>query len=179
MRLDRPLRAARAPAALARHSPKEDQMTRRLIFIVAMIGALSIAIGAVGVSASTTAGKTVTVVERATTDTVIDLGAPGDSLGDLLVFGNDIYDAANATQVGRDEGSCVRTNPGLAWECNWTTILAGGSITVAGPFYDDLRDTQFAITGGTGKYRNARGVMILHSQDALGTVLTFTFRIIG
>jgi allene oxide cyclase len=154
-------------------------MTRRLSFIVAMIGALSIAIGAVGVSASTTAGKTVTVVERATTDTVIDLGAPGDSLGDLLVFGNDIYDAANANQVGRDQGSCARTNPGMSWECSWTTILAGGSITVAGPFYDDLRDTQFAITGGTGKYRNARGVMILHAQDALGTVLTFTFRIIG
>ncbi|MET1231459.1 MAG: dirigent protein [Candidatus Limnocylindrales bacterium] len=154
-------------------------MTRRLIFIVAVIGAISIAIGAVGVSASTRAGKSVTVVERAETDTVVDLGAPGDSLGDLLVFGNDIYNAANTTKVGRDQGSCVRTNPGMSWECSWTTILTGGSISVAGPFYDDLRDTEFAITGGTGKYRNARGVMILHSQDALGTVLTFTFRIIG
>ncbi len=154
-------------------------MTRRLIFIVAMIGALSIAIGAVGVSASTAAGKTVTVVERAATDTVIDLGTPGDSIGDLLVFGNDIYNASNSTKVGRDQGNCARTNPGMSWECSWTTILAGGSITVAGPFYDDLRDSQFAITGGTGRYRNARGVMILHARDALGAELDFIFRIIG
>ena len=68
----------------------------------------------------------------------------------------------------------MRTNPGISWECSWTTILAGGAITVQGPFYDDLRDTQFSVTGGTGKYRNARGSMLLHARDALGTELDFT-----
>jgi hypothetical protein len=154
-------------------------MARRLIIVLAVLGALSLTFGGVVVSASTGAGKTIAVVERATTDTVVDLGAPGDSLGDLLVFGNDIYDAANAQVVGRDQGSCVRTNPGVAWECSWTTILAGGSITVQGPFYDDLRDSQFSITGGTGRYRNARGSMLLHSRDAVGSELDFIFRIIG
>ena len=154
-------------------------MARRFIIIVAMIGALSVALGAVGVSASPTAGKTITVVERATTDTVLDLGDPGDTIGDQLAFGNDIFNAGNRTKVGRDQGSCVRTNPGLAWECSWTTILAGGSITVAGPFYDDLHNSQLAITGGTGKYRNARGVMILHARNDLGTEFDFIFKIIG
>jgi hypothetical protein len=43
------------------------------------------------------------------------------------------------------------------WECTWTAILASGSITVQGPFYDDLRDSQLAITGGTGAYANPAG----------------------
>ena len=42
-------------------------------------------------------------------ETTIDLGAKGDSLGDLLVFANKVYDAANKTQVGTDQGYCVRT----------------------------------------------------------------------
>jgi allene oxide cyclase len=66
------------------------------------------------------------VVEHAATDLVIDLGDTGDSLGDQLVFGNDLYDAANTAVVGRDQGNCFRTNPGVSWECTWTNILADG-----------------------------------------------------
>jgi len=154
-------------------------MARRLTLLVAVLGALSIMIGVVGASASTSAGKTIKVVERAETDAVIDLGASGDSIGDMLAFGNDIYNASNTKKIGRDEGSCIRTNPGLAWECSWTTILSHGSLTVSGPFYDDLRDSQLAITGGTGRYRNARGTMTLHARDELGSAFDFIFRIIG
>jgi hypothetical protein len=155
-------------------------MDRKRIGLVAVLVALAMIVGASMVSAApSNRGKTVRVVERATTDTVIDLGVTGDSLGDLLVFGNDIYNRSNTTKVGRDQGSCVRTNPGLSWECTWTTILAKGSITVEGPFYDDLRDSLFAITGGTGRYQNARGQMKLHARDAVGSELDFVFHIIG
>ncbi len=120
------------------------------------------------------------VVERATTDAVIDLGAPGDSIGDLLMFGNDLYDAADTTVVGRDEGTCFRTNPGLSYECTWTNILADGSIVVQGPFYDDLRDSVLAITGGTGAYGGLShgglaGTMMLHARDPKGTEFDFVF----
>ncbi len=119
------------------------------------------------------------VVERAETDAVIDLGAAGDTVGDLLAFGNPIFDASNAHEVGRDEGQCTRTNPGLSWECSWTTILASGSIVVQGPFTDDGADSVLAITGGTGAYRNARGQMTLHWRNAGGTEFDFIFRVIG
>lgn len=115
------------------------------------------------------------VVERATTDVVIDVGDAGDTVGDILGFGNDLYDEENNAIVGRDQGQCFRTNPGLSWECTWTNILADGSITVQGPFYDDLRDSVIAITGGTGTYEGAIGSMTLHSRDEFGAELDFLF----
>ncbi len=118
---------------------------------------------------------TFTVVERATTDVVIDLGAPGDSLGDSLAFGNQVFNAANTKKVGRDQGSCIRVKVGKAWECSWTTFLKDGQIVVQGPFFDDGSDSTLAITGGTGKYAGVRGEMVLHFRNDLGTEFDFTF----
>jgi hypothetical protein len=39
--------------------------------------------------------KQLVVVEGATSDTVTDLGAKGDSVGDILICANDIYDQSN------------------------------------------------------------------------------------
>ena len=118
---------------------------------------------------------TFTVVEHADTDTVIDLGPHGDSIGDTLAFGNPVYDA-KGTKVGSDQGSCVRTKVATAWECSWTTTLKGGSIVVQGPFYDASGST-LAITGGTGRWREARGQMHLHARDTKGSAYDFTFRV--
>jgi allene oxide cyclase len=119
-------------------------------------------------------GKTIRVVERATTDTSVDLGASGDSIGDLLAFGNELFDRGNQTKVGTDQGSCVRTVPGKAYECTWTNSLAKGQITVQGPFLDS-GDSVLAITGGTGAYRKAGGTMDLHARSA--TEFDFTFHL--
>ena len=114
------------------------------------------------------------LVERATTDTTVDLGAKGDSVGDLLTFANPVFDAANKTQLGTDQGYCVRVAVGKSWECFWTLILAGGEITVEGPFYDS-GDSTMVVTGGTGKYAGAKGAMKLHARDAKGTSYDFTY----
>ena len=119
-------------------------------------------------------GQTIRVVERATTDTSVDLGATGDSIGDLLAFGNELFDKRNQTKVGTNQGSCIRTVPGKAYECTWTNSLAKGQITVQGPFLDS-GDSVLAITGGTGAYRNARGTMDLHARSA--TEFEFTFHL--
>ena len=73
-----------------------------------------------------------TIVEHATSDTVVDTGAANDSLGDILAFGNPIFDADNTKEIGRDQGYCVRTNVGQAWECNWTVVLDQGSLLAEG-----------------------------------------------
>ena len=131
--------------------------------------------GSLSTRFSSDKARTLTVVEHATSDTVVDTGVAGDSLGDVLAFGNPIFDAANAHALGRDQGYCVRTNVGHAWECNWTVILDQGSLVVEGPFYDDLRDSQLAITGGSGAFRNVQGEMTLHARDAAGSEFDFIY----
>jgi allene oxide cyclase len=127
-------------------------------------------------TASASAGEVVSVVERADTDAVTDTGAKGDSVGDVLTFANPVFDKANQTKVGTDQGYCVRTAVGKAWECTWTLSLKDGQLTVAGPFLD-AGDSVLAITGGTGKYAAARGQMKLHARDAKGTAYDFVYEL--
>jgi allene oxide cyclase len=122
-------------------------------------------------------GKTITVVEHATTDAVTN-GSATDAAGNILTFANDVFDAADAHKVGSDQGSCVRTVVGKAWECMWTTFLPAGQITVEGPFYD-TGNSVLAVTGGTGAYRNVRGEMELKYHNAAGTAFDFVFHLIG
>jgi allene oxide cyclase len=135
--------------------------------------------GALALQASLTAvaAEKIQVVERALTDTTIDLGAKGDSVGDLLTFANPIYDAANKTKLGSDQGYCVRVVVGKSWECFWTLLLADGEITVEGPFYD-TGDSVMVVTGGTGKYAGAKGSMKLHSRDAKSTSYDFLYELL-
>ncbi len=135
--------------------------------------------GALALQASlaAVAAEKIQVVERALTDTTIDLGAKGDSVGDLLTFANPIYDAANKTKLGSDQGYCVRVVVGKSWECFWTLLLADGEITVEGPFYD-TGDSVMVVTGGTGKYAGAKGAMKLHSRDAKSTSYDFLYELL-
>jgi hypothetical protein len=121
---------------------------------------------------------TVHVIEHATTNTTQHVGPPGekDSVGDILGYANPIFDAENKKQIGTDNGSCIRTVAGDAWECMWTTTLPDGQVAVEGPFYDD-RDSVVAITGGTGAYADARGEMDLRYRDPAGKEYDFIFHL--
>ena len=123
-------------------------------------------------------GRVIHVVERATSDTVTDTGAAGDSVGDLLTFANDVFDERNTTKVGTDQGYCIRVVAGASWECFWTILLAKGQITVEGPFLD-AGPSVLAITGGTGAYAGARGSMELKAHNAAGTEFDFVYHLIG
>ncbi|HKE96671.1 MAG TPA: dirigent protein [Povalibacter sp.] len=133
-------------------------------------------IGAWLLSAAVFAGTTIAVVEHADTDAVTDTGTKGDTAGDILTFANPVFDAANKKQIGTDQGYCVRTAVGKAWECFWTLSLADGQITVEGPFLDQ-GDSVLAITGGTGKYAGARGQMKLHARDEKGSAYDFVYEL--
>ncbi|MFO1060310.1 MAG: allene oxide cyclase family protein [Dongiaceae bacterium] len=137
-------------------------------------GAAALLLGLAAAGAAADEGRRFTVVERAVSDTVTDTGAKGDSVGDLLTFANQLYDEANATAVGSDNGWCIRTVVGKAWECTTTIMLPDGQIAIAGPYLDG-RDSTMAVTGGTGRYGRARGEMKLHWRDAQGTAFDFVF----
>lgn len=95
----------------------------------------------------------------------IDLGTPGPGIGDRLVFSNPIFDTAGQ-QVGRDGAECVivRVDPNEPPErqqvvqCTISVLLADGQITVQG--LAQGTENFFAITGGTGAYRKARGEVL-------------------
>jgi hypothetical protein len=129
-----------------------------------------------GLAAPVSAKELLQVVEHADTDAVVDTGVKDDSAGDLLTFANPVFDSANKTQIGTDQGFCVRTVVATAWECWWTLSLKEGQITVQGPFLDK-GDSVMAVTGGTGKYSGARGQMKLHYRNEKGTEFDFTYEL--
>jgi hypothetical protein len=137
---------------------------------------LAMVLGVSALSAQPGAAEDITLVERATTDAVLDTGAKGDSAGDILTFANELYDAENKNKIGDNNGWCIRTVVGKAWECFWTLSLQDGQISVAGPFTDG-KDSVLAITGGTGKYQNARGEMALHARDPQGKEYDFKYHL--
>jgi hypothetical protein len=126
------------------------------------------------VTAPAFAAEQIKVVERPVGETTVDLTSKGDSVGDMLVFANGVFDAANKTQIGTDQGYCVRTIVGKSWECFWTLTLKAGQITVEGPFLDQ-GDSLLVVTGGTGKYAGAKGSLKLHPRDATPTGYDFTY----
>ena len=101
------------------------------------------------------AAEQIKMVERPVGETTVDLGAKGDSIGDLLVFTNGVFDPANKTQIGTDQGYCVRTIVGKSWECIWTLTLKAGQITVEGrylPTRSQVGSSRFA-TGHRAQIR--------------------------
>ena len=122
---------------------------------------------------------TLKVVERAESDVLQHVGPANedDSVGDVLGFANDVYNSDNTEKIGTDNGMCIRTAVGEAFECVWTLTTDDGQLTVEGPFFD-AKDSVMAITGGTDSYDQARGQMTLHARNDQGTEYDFTYEII-
>jgi allene oxide cyclase len=150
-------------------------MTRIPLRSALAVSSMAVTISMASLS-SVAMGASINLVERATTDVVADTGAKDDSAGDILTFANEVYDEANATKVGDDNGFCIRTLAGKAWECVATVNLADGQLTVEGPFLDG-KDSVWAVTGGTGKYKATRGDMQLHARNAEGSEFDFKFNL--
>ncbi len=88
---------------------------------------------------------------------IVDTGAPGDSVGDVLVFDQPLLDE-HASRIGNNSGTCIRTRVGHSFQCQWTLTLEDGSIQVAGREFDE-GESRIAIVGGTGKYAGITGEM--------------------
>lgn len=155
-------------------------MRKKLALLTAAALVASVVVAGFVMSTPATAATTLTVIEHAVSDHVTDVGKTGLGPGDLLTFHNPIYDSTDTTQVGTDQGYCIRVTKSLSnmkgsWECEWTTFLESGasSITVETPFYDTGLGTG-AITGGTGTYVGASGSLDLSCSE---TECTFKFNL--
>jgi hypothetical protein len=147
-------------------------------FRTGALGALLLSIaGVAAASASSPDGPGVQVIHavRTTEDrTQLDLGAPGSSLGDQQVFTARFE--ANGRTIGYDGGVCTLVRLPQIYQCVATNALPGGQLTAQALVDENASGpVQFAITGGTGRYRSARGMVnVLFGQ----TNDQVTFRIL-
>ena len=148
------------------------------MLVALLLGAIAFVVAGCGDDDESSSTTTIKVVERAETDVLQHIGPASekDSTGDVLGFANDLYDENNESKVGTDNGFCIRTAPGKAFECAWTASLDGGQITVQGPFLD-TSDSELAITGGTGDFAGATGDMALKARGTDGKAYDFIYRI--
>ena len=98
------------------------------------------------------------------TTKALDFGAEGMGLGDRFAFRGALLNRMQTHRVGTVHGECVvqiplARNPGL-FRCSYLLSLRDGQITLEGRDPAGPGDSAFAVTGGTGSYRNARGEAI-------------------
>jgi hypothetical protein len=130
-------------------------------------GAAILALLAVGPASAAADGKgkrTLRVVATIAQEEFVDLGAPGPSLGDQLVFSEVLR--VRGREAGTSGGVCTVTEAippytTLGLHCVATLSLRGGQITLQGLIevqtMDDFSSNVVAITGGTGRYVGAAG----------------------
>lgn len=99
-------------------------------------------------------------------------------LGDLIVFTNPLADAAGSV-VGRVHVECVTTTGSSNFlksklTCSGIMTLPGGTLTLQAMTSPGKPTTNGAITGGTGVYANARGVLVSTERRSGGSDDTIT-----
>ena len=140
----------------------------RLIALVSLV-ALVIASGAWVVRAhaeiATPAGAsyaTLILVEHADLVTEIDLGEPGPSVGDTLVWGpNALYDEADVDDTGAmTQGTCIAFDANSDCLAAETILFPDGStIEFQGIERSGGVPSARTIVGGSGRYLGAIGTM--------------------
>jgi hypothetical protein len=128
-----------------------------------------VGLGAVAVTANPFATATnperIDIITRATAiNDFVDVGPAGPSPGDVYVFVDDVFLAkAPSQRVGEALGRCTLIDPPSArFGCSINTSLPDGSITTDGTLINVPGTVSTgAITGGTGRFRNARGEGVL------------------
>ena len=113
---------------------------------------------------ATPAAQTIRVLAVFTEfDPNIDVGAPGLSLGDEVVFAGNLLRDGN--QVGRVGVVCMfvstQNADSVGAQCPATATLPGGQITIQGVIVNRALNWTLPITGGSGRYDpSARGEVV-------------------
>jgi hypothetical protein len=130
-------------------------------------------------------GRTLTVYTSTAQFNLVDLAPAGFRLGDQDVFTDDVFTRKGGARLGIDGGVCsvVRVADAATFsgtlQCLVTYSLKGGQITaqglarVAHALYSGAHSE--AITGGTGRYRNARGETRVSFLGGADTAAKVTF----
>jgi hypothetical protein len=104
---------------------------------------------------------TLILIEHADLVNEIDLGEPGPSVGDMLVWGpNALYDAANAADTGATtQGTCIAFNADSDCLAAETILFPDGSTLEFQGIERGSAPSARTIVGGSGRYLGAIGTM--------------------
>ena len=118
----------------------------------------------------------VTIADARTAPAIrVDVGEPGDSVGDTVVFDQPLLDEGGAA-IGNNSGVCIRTRVDHSYQCQWTLTFDDGSIQVAGREAEQ-GSSAISIVGGTGVYSGISGQMISTNNNDGTFTQTLTFRL--
>jgi Allene oxide cyclase barrel like domain len=144
---------------------------QRLLWITLAAAAVGLAVGGVSLASqgpnNNANPEVIQLISRATAiDNFVDTGPAGPSPGDLYVW-TDRELLANSPdeQLGTADGRCVLIDPAtFKFDCSITTHIVDGQPLPAGDVmsagtltFVEGETSTFAIVGGTGPYRTARG----------------------
>jgi hypothetical protein len=157
-------------------------MAKRFAVLAGLTGALALLVSLMPAVADDEGRRvTLRLAERAADDerffTFIDVGEEGESVGDYLVLkGDPVYNRSRTKRMGVVRGDCLIVEQ-VRSECDTTFDLRGGLITTEGPIdFSERADVVqiHAVTGGTGAYKTAHGVLELDlSEDEKGLIFIF------
>lgn len=125
---------------------------------------------------------TITAVEKGTSINFVDVAPADSALGDQLIGTGDLIGTDGST-IGTSTFQGISTNatPRTSEMLTFVYELPDGKITTAGTARlsatNPIFDEQFAITGGTGKYQNARGQVRVVQETTDQAKLTFHIRL--
>jgi hypothetical protein len=115
------------------------------------------------------------LVHKRIQTTELDLGAKGSSQGDQMVFADDVF--RDGRKVGTAGVSCtaVRVTPSaIQYQCQASVRLPEGQLSGQLLAWTSQRTLTYAITGGTGAYRDAGGyARVPNTQSATYPVTVF------
>ena len=142
-------------------------MGRRLVMVALVVAALAATMVGIAMAQGTRgtvrrSGKTIHLVSGVGPghEEFFDFNHDGLGFGDRLVAVGPLLNKSQTRRVGRLYLDCVivsRVQPGGAYDCTYVLKLEGGDIMTHGIDPQGSSDVFFAVTGGTGTYREASG----------------------
>ena len=145
----------------------------RLKVVVLAVVVLGLLVSAPAVASASGGKKTLRIKAEEKQFQFLDLGDPGPSLGDEIVFSEILF--IRGREVGESGVVCTVTQAMppydvLTFHCVGTLRLDKGQITLQGLIEvqgeDDPGPFRVAITGGTGKFRGAGGEAVVREVSA-------------
>jgi hypothetical protein len=129
-----------------------------------------LAVATVVVGAVTVTGPATAATDRMfvgtlpTTDsrTMVDLGAPGPSVGDLTVYNYALQE--DHVPVGYMLQTCTTLEQSAAdtlSRCTGELSVSGSTVVFQGLFRSSRTVHRYAVTGGLGRFRSASGELVL------------------